>query len=133
MSSRLCDGCTPERCCRPLDGMRCPDGPWKKGKDMLTPGEVAQVKRVIEEVWGSQGALIPPPPKREAKPIPLWVDGYGNSRTADAMTTDHLWNVIGFIRDRVKLETSPVPVSIRLKNNSFYWAAIEELRKRGIL
>ena len=56
---------------------------------------------------------------------PTWTDAYGNTRYAHEMLTEHLWNVMGWIRFKrgfAALKTSP-----------FYWAARNELRKRGVL
>jgi len=57
-------------------------------------------------------------------PDPTWTDAYGQTRTASEMLTEHLWNVMGFVRFKRPFNW---------KTNAFYQAARNELRKRGIL
>ncbi|HXJ63693.1 MAG TPA: hypothetical protein VNN79_08050 [Actinomycetota bacterium] len=56
-------------------------------------------------------------------PAAEWTDGYGTTRTASLMGTDHLWNVMGYIRHKLPSSWS---------RSRFYVAAREELRRRGI-
>jgi len=73
-------------------------------------------------------------PRRNAMPAPMWTDGYGVARTASEMTSEHLWNVIGYIRDNEKRIGSTFNSSqSRLKSHSFYFTAVNELRTQGIL
>ena len=55
---------------------------------------------------------------------PTWTDAYGVTRHAREMLTEHLWNVMGFIRHKR-------PFGYR--DQHFYWAAQAELRRRGVL
>lgn len=70
-------------------------------------------------------------PRRE----PLtWVDGYGVRRTSREMTSEHLWNIMGYIRDRVKGTfwgySAP---ALKAKMPAFYYEAARELQRRGLL
>lgn len=57
-------------------------------------------------------------------PDPTWTDAYGQTRMPSEMLTEHLWNVMGFLRLKRPFLYNMVP---------FYKAARNELRKRGIL
>lgn len=70
--------------------------------------------------------------KEEVVRIPKWTDGYGVARTAPEMTTEHLWNVMGYIRDKFKAKGDVTKEKLQ-KEAPFYFEAKKELEKRGIL
>lgn len=76
------------------------------------------------------------PPKNKPYVLPealKWKDAYGVSRTAREMTHEHLWNVMGFIRDRMLRRDGGLTRRKIERDSPFYFAAARELQRRGLL
>lgn len=72
------------------------------------------------------------PPHRPEPVVYRWRDGYGIARTAKEMTSEHLWNVLGYIRDQLRATGRCTPSRMR-KEAPFYREAVKELHRRGWL
>lgn len=65
-------------------------------------------------------------------PAATWTDGYGTERTAAEMTTEHLFNVMAYVRDRLSLKGKITREKL-MTETPFYFEATKELAKRGLL
>ena len=84
------------------------------------------------EIHGSYESTHPT--RREVKRELTWTDGYGTARTAKQMTSEHLWNVLGYLRDKVRAADGHSPSPSRMASVApFYYEAIRELKRRNWL